>query len=155
MIVLAGGDLILPGRVVTGGSLVVEGDRIVDVGAPGGIRAGAGVVDVSGHYVVPGFVDVHVHGILGHDTLDAGGAVTAMAAVLPRYGVTAFCPTSVACGPATLRRFLAAVRGARRAAQSGARVLRAHLESNFINPDYRGAQRHGPWGGAAGRAWRA
>ncbi len=91
--------------------------------------------------MVPGFVDVHVHGIEGTDTLDGGDAIERIAARLPRFGVTAFCPTSVACSPDDLRTMLAAVRAARltRPAASS-RVLPAHLESNFINPEYRGAQ---------------
>jgi N-acetylglucosamine-6-phosphate deacetylase len=64
-----------------------------------------------------------------------------MALRLPRYGVTAFCPTSVACTPPELRRMLRQVRLARRtSAPRAARVLPAHLESNFINPQFRGAQ---------------
>src|SRR4029434_4506012 len=55
--------------------------------------------------------------------------------------VTAFCPTSIACSPVVLRRLLTSVGAARRAGRSrGARVLPAHLESNFINPDFKGAQ---------------
>ena len=93
-------------------------------------------------YVVPGFIDVHVHGVEGHDTLDGGDAVAQIAARLPRYGVTAFCPTTVACAPDALRgvsRSRSAARVPRRR-RRGARVLPAHLESNFINPEYRGAQ---------------
>jgi N-acetylglucosamine-6-phosphate deacetylase len=64
-----------------------------------------------------------------------------MAARLPRYGVTAFCPTTVACPPRDLGSVLAQVRNARVDPVAGsARVLPAHLESNFINPDFRGAQ---------------
>ncbi|MDH4063977.1 MAG: amidohydrolase family protein, partial [Acidobacteriota bacterium] len=63
------------------------------------------------------------------------------AARLPRYGVTAFCPTSVACAPAVLDTFLDAVGRARASDTRGsARVLRAHLESNFLNPAWSGAQ---------------
>jgi N-acetylglucosamine-6-phosphate deacetylase len=55
--------------------------------------------------------------------------------------VTAFCPTSVACPPDVLAEFLGTI-GALRAARRpvDARVLGAHLESNFINPAYAGAQ---------------
>jgi N-acetylglucosamine-6-phosphate deacetylase len=84
---------------------------------------------------------VHVHGVDGHDTLDTGQPVAEMASRLPRYGVTAFCPTTVACRPRELRGVVdqvAAARAARRA--SSARVLPAHLESNFINPEFHGAQ---------------
>jgi N-acetylglucosamine-6-phosphate deacetylase len=84
---------------------------------------------------------VHVHGVEGTDTLDGADAIARIAARLPRHGVTAFCPTSVACDPEALRTMLSAVRTSRVAPPSGsARVLPAHLESNFINPEYRGAQ---------------
>jgi N-acetylglucosamine-6-phosphate deacetylase len=84
---------------------------------------------------------VHVHGVGGVDTLDKGAAIQRIAQLLPRYGVTAFCPTTVACAPDDLRRVLEQVRDARETPPTGAaRVLPAHLESNFINPDYRGAQ---------------
>ena len=91
--------------------------------------------------VVPGFIDVHVHGVEGSDTLDGADAIQRIASRLPRYGVTAFCPTSVACAPTDLRAMLSAVRAARFARPAASsRVLPAHLESNFINPEYRGAQ---------------
>ena len=60
---------------------------------------------------------------------------------MPRHGVTAFSPTTVACPPDELRAVLRAVRACREHPADGrARVLPAHLESNFINPDYKGAQ---------------
>ena len=69
---------------------------------------GATRVDVSGAVIVPGFVDVHVHGVEGHDVLDGPEAVREVASRLPRYGVTAFCPTSIACAPAALEQLLVA-----------------------------------------------
>jgi len=67
--------------------------------------------------------------------------VARIARTVPRFGVTAFCPTSIACPPGPLREMLSAIRDARAAADPGsARVLPAHLESNFISPDYKGAQ---------------
>lgn len=141
MIVLAGGDIVLPDRVLPGGSLLVEGTRIASVEPGPADPAGAVRIDVTGCYVVPGFIDVHVHGVERIDTLDGGEAIAAIAARLPRYGVTAFCPTTVACAPADLAAVLLQVRHARLSpAPDSARVLPAHLESNFINPEYRGAQ---------------
>jgi N-acetylglucosamine-6-phosphate deacetylase len=86
-----------------------------------------------------------------------------MAERLPRYGVTAFCPTTVACAPDALRHVLAQVRRARAIPMPrSARVLPAHLESNFVNPDFRGAQPAGclrspraALDGGAGKAGRA
>ena len=141
MIVVSGGDLILPERVVSAGSLVIDAGRIVAVESRRIDPEGATVVDASDCYVAPGFIDVHVHGLHGHDTLDGEGAVARIAALLPRYGVTAFCPTTVACSPDDLRGVLHQVRQARVSPLAGsARVLPAHLESNFINPEYNGAQ---------------
>jgi N-acetylglucosamine-6-phosphate deacetylase len=142
VIVLAGGDLILPTGVLTRASLVIDGSRIAAVVPQGRVDpAGATIVELTDHYVVPGFIDVHAHGVERYDTLDPGDPVAEIASRLPRYGVTAFCPTTVACTPQALRTMLAQVAHARRApSPHSARVLPAHLESNFINPQYRGAQ---------------
>ena len=142
MMVLAGADLVLPDRVVERGTLIIHDGRIEAV-EPRVIDgpAGAARIDYSGHTIVPGFIDVHVHGVEGIDVLDGGGAVADVARRLPKFGVTAFCPTSVACEPATLAVLLASVTAARSSrAPRSARVLPAHLESNFINPEWNGAQ---------------
>ena len=142
MMLLAGATVVLPDRLVDPGTIIIDGDRIVDVVE--GSRPASGPddrVDLHRHFIVPGFIDVHVHGVEGTDTLDGVDAVRRIARRLPRYGVTAFCPTSVACAPDALREMLTDVRVAReKRLDDAARVLPAHLESNFINPDYRGAQ---------------
>ncbi len=98
-------------------------------------------LDLTGRVLVPGFVDVHVHGAHSHDVLDGAGAVAAVARLLPRWGVTAFTPTTIACEPGALDTFLSEVARLRVSPDAdSARVLPAHLESNFINPDYCGAQ---------------
>jgi N-acetylglucosamine-6-phosphate deacetylase len=140
LILLSGADVILP-TGLSSCTVVVQGDRIVDVvkgrrtGGPGDSH-----LELGGHYLAPGFIDVHVHGADGIETLGDGEPIAELSRRLPRYGVTAFCPTSIACDPATLARLLACVRRARLAPQPGARVLPAHLESNFINPDFKGGQ---------------
>ena len=145
MIRLSGADLVLPDRVVAGGTILIDGERIANV-VTDDLPAEAGSrleidFELSDHYIVPGFIDVHVHGLEGIDTLDGEGAIAAIAERMPRFGVTAFCPTSLACDPPTLRRMLSGVRVARTTRPpGGARVLPAHLESNFINPEYKGAQ---------------
>jgi N-acetylglucosamine-6-phosphate deacetylase len=156
VILLSGADIVLPDRVLSPGTLVLQGQQIVEVTRgtrpPGPERH----FDLAGHVIVPGFIDVHVHGVGGTDTLDSGDAIRIIADRLPQFGVTAFCPTSIACAPPVLRRLLTAIREARRqdddarasgasdvdhtSVQRSARVLPAHLESNFINPEFNGAQ---------------
>ena len=142
MIVLAGADIVLPDEIIPGGSLHIADGVIERIDRfSTSVHAAATVIDLRGHTVVPGFVDVHVHGLEGIDVLDGPDAVTAVAERLPKYGVTGFCPTSIACPPERLNRFLEAVdRERSRAGATAARVHGAHLESNFLNPDWNGAQ---------------
>lgn len=140
LVVLAGATIVLADRLLSPGTLVIDDGRIVDL-RPGTAGGESASLPLHGHYIVPGFVDVHVHGVSGIDSLGGSGAIRQMAARLPRHGVTAFCPTSVACPPSALRVLLEEVGEVRARPDAGsARVLPAHLESNFINPDYAGAQ---------------
>lgn len=144
MIILSGADVVLADRVLSPATIIIEDDTIVAINA--GARApdaGGNALHVSleGLLIVPGFIDVHVHGVSGVDVLDGPGAVRAVAERLPRWGVTAFCPTTVACSPGALTGLFADIARIRTGGHvTGARVLPAHLESNFIAPDYRGAQ---------------
>ncbi|MEP6593830.1 MAG: amidohydrolase family protein, partial [Acidobacteriota bacterium] len=139
--ILSGADIVLPDRLLSPGSVVLDGSRIAEIVA--GPRAGGSTaaLDLHGCYLVPGFIDVHVHGLEGLDTLQGGDVIAAMARRLARYGVTGFCPTTIACAPEALRTMLQAVGAARAHPPAmSARVLPAHLESNFLNPEFNGAQ---------------
>lgn len=141
---ISGASIVTRDAVLEDSCLVLDGASIVDIIPAAAVRPGTGsrhvVLDAQA-LVVPGFVDVHVHGVCGVDVLDDSDAVARVAAALPQFGVTGFCPTSVACPPELLAPFLDGVSHAiRDRAQASARVLPAHLESNFINPDFRGAQ---------------
>lgn len=135
MLILDGAHLVLPDRVLSPGRLVIDGDRIVEVGP------GSDDGPLAGLWVVPGFIDVHVHGLLGTDVLDATDSVGKVAGRMPRFGCTSFTPTTFACPPAAIERLAIAIEDAMaRPRRESARVLPAHLESNFMAPDYRGAQ---------------
>jgi N-acetylglucosamine-6-phosphate deacetylase len=142
VIVLSGAEVVLPDRILSPGTVVVDDGRIVDIKSSGTTAGGgASTFAFHGHYIVPGFIDVHVHGVEGVDSLGGETPIASMARRLPKFGVTAFCPTTVACAPARLRSVLEQVRRARETPElHAARVLPAHLESNFISPEYKGAQ---------------
>jgi len=144
MIVLSGAALVLPDRLLSAGTLVIEDGRITEIRPEAAMPHGPSSFAFHGHYIVPGFIDVHVHGVDGTDSQDPGEPIAFIAGQLPKHGVTAFCPTTVACPPGMLRQVLDQVRRAREAPRGrAARVLPAHLESNFINAEYRGAQPSG------------
>lgn len=139
MVRLRGGRIVTPGVVVDGGVITVADGVIAGIAAAPEVSPAD--IDCTGCWIVPGFIDTHIHGTDGVDVLDGPGALATVARTLPKYGVTGFCPTSVACSPDILAAFLTAVGAARAAPEAAAaRVVGAHLESNFINPDYAGAQ---------------
>ena len=74
MILLSGAELVLPDRILTPGTIVLDAGRIADIragAAPGRLAGGHPQFAFYGHYIVPGFIDVHVHGVDGIDSLDA------------------------------------------------------------------------------------
>lgn len=112
----------------------------------------AEIFDATGCIVTPGFIDIHVHGCGGYDTMDASLAgLQAMASCLANYGVTSFLPTLMAAEWEAMQQALSVVREMMELASSastlpqtanptGAKVLGAHLEGPFLNPKYKGAQ---------------
>ncbi len=103
-----------------------------------GIEARAGVPD---RFVLPGFVDVHVHGGGGGDAMDGPAGIAAMARLHLAHGTTTFLPTTITRPwPEVLDglRGIAAAMG--EAVPGGALVHGAHLEGPFINPRRLGAQ---------------
>ena len=91
-------------------------------------------------FVLPGFVDLHVHGGHGADCMDGADSVRRMARFHARHGTTALLATTVTAPADDLRRAMGGVAQAMAEPGPGARVIGAHLEGPFISPDALGAQ---------------
>jgi N-acetylglucosamine-6-phosphate deacetylase len=91
--------------------------------------------------LLPGFIDLHVHGGGGHDTMAGGDAVAQLARTHARHGTTALLATTMTAPRAEIESALRALAPfvATRPA-GGARVLGAHLEGPYLNPGKLGAQ---------------
>ncbi|MBC3936520.1 N-acetylglucosamine-6-phosphate deacetylase [Undibacterium rugosum] len=92
-------------------------------------------------YILPGFVDLHVHGAGGKDTMEAGDAVSVIARQHAKHGTTSLLATTMTAPQADIEAALHAIRplvDARPA--NSARVLGVHLEGPYINPGKLGAQ---------------
>src|SRR4029453_10944102 len=91
---LVNATLILPDRLIAGGALDVEHGRITAVGRESALGARSGpTVDATGHFVAPGFVDLHVHGGDNADFMD--GTVEAFETAIrahTRHGTTSIVP---------------------------------------------------------------
>lgn len=93
--------------------------------------------------ILPGFIDLHVHGGGGADIMEGDGAVQKVAALHARHGTTALLATTMTAPPSDLDRAFSALAESFRAGtkQTGAaRVLGVHLEGPYINPGKLGAQ---------------
>ena len=98
--------------------------------------------DVQGDYVIPGFVDVHIHAFRGQDMMQGEDAIRHMSRELYREGVAAFLPTTMCASASdTANAVLAAGEAMRTPEKNGARVLGVHMEAPFLSPQKAGAQR--------------
>lgn len=97
-------------------------------------------LDGEGCTLLPGFIDLHIHGADGADVMDATpAALEKMSKFLVRHGVTSFCPTTMT---ASSEATIAAVQNIANIDQPlpGARMLGVHLEGPFLSPEFPGAQ---------------
>ena len=118
-------------------NLEVTGERISSVDA--GDAAGE-ALDLAGCTLLPGFIDIHVHGCAGYDMGDGTPeALRAMSDHLLHKGITSFCPTSMTLGADTLARLFANV-AACMGGEPGAYIQGINMEGPYIAPSKKGAQ---------------
>lgn len=126
------------------GDIEIEDGKILRVGKDLPRKEEDLAVDCAGSYtVVPGFVDVHIHGCAGADTCDATReALEAMAAFLLAHGVTSFCPTTMTTSRETIQAVLLAAKDMMdHPMEGGARVVGVNMEGPFIAKERKGAQK--------------
>jgi len=93
------------------------------------------------HYLVPGFIDLHIHGAHGKDVMDASEeALHVISRSLAAEGVTGFLPTTLTASSKQIERVLKNIASTPSPAE-GAAILGVHLEGPFIAPSRMGAQR--------------
>ena len=143
---LRNANIVLPDRITEPSSVLIEGDRIArifDAQPPSSsIRNGA-VIDLAGLTLWPGFIDIHIHGAVGIDTMEATTeGLLRMADFLARQGVTSWLPTLVPAAIGQYQHALEAIRECLRQPSNNtdnARVLGVHYEGPFVNSEQCGA----------------
>lgn len=136
---IGNGRLAQPDRIVNNGSLLVEDGRIASVNEP--CPAGVPSVDAAGGYILPGFIDLHVHGGGDADFMDATPeAFHEVAKAHCAHGTTALAATTMTCADSLLEEVIDAYLQAKTQPWSGAEILGLHLEGPFFSAASKGAQ---------------
>lgn len=134
--------LVLPGSVAGPGYLsIIDGVfGTYSDQAPEGVE----VVDLSGKWVAPGFVDTHIHGFYNHATTDCDpDGINASSAELARHGTTSWLPTTFTEAPERIGAACEAIAAADEARGSeyvGAHIQGIYLEGPFFTMKHVGAQ---------------
>jgi N-acetylglucosamine-6-phosphate deacetylase len=136
----ANGTVVLADGLLPNGEVFTIDDRIQYVG-PADMRTPSGLteVDLDGGFLLPGFVDLHIHGGGGADFMD--GTADAFHTVLTahaRHGTTSCTPTTTVARHDQHIRFLQHVREFRNRPTGGAKVLGAHIYGPYFAPEARG-----------------
>ena len=101
------------------------------------------IYDLPNAYIMPGFIDTHIHGSAGFDASRAGrdeGSIQAMSLLLAAHGITGFMPTVVSLPQQDMLKNIAALADVMTQPMPGAEPVGIHLEGPFINQLKRGAQ---------------
>ncbi len=122
--------------VIDDGVVDVADGRIVRVGpASETMPPAEEVYDGAGGTLLPGLIDLHVHGALGRDFMDGEGALAAMSRFLAAHGVTGFLATTTAASAGELNARIDRAAEEIAAGLPGARCLGLHLEGPYLNTD--------------------
>lgn len=96
--------------------------------------------DLSGLILIPGFIDLHVHGAMGADTSDGTiESLSKISAYLASKGVTSFCPTTMMIPQEDVKRVLLCADHLKRE-EGGSRVIGVRLEGPFLSKEKCGVQ---------------
>ena len=135
------GRLILPDangnfKICAGAALNFD-EKIISIGAA---QDGAELIDAENLFVSPGFINIHIHGAAGVDTMDDDlDALKKFAEFLPSTGVTTFLPTTMTMPLEKIYRALERIRIGKNFSR-GAKILGANMEGGFISRKFKGAQ---------------
>ena len=133
-ILLKNANIVLPDRIAKNASVLIADGKITSLAGGQADEE----IDLSGATLLPGFIDVHIHGAAGIDVMDATPAdLRTVSEYLASQGVTSWLPTFV---PASDENYASAVAAISEAMHGpGAQILGVHYEGPFVNTAQCGA----------------
>ena len=133
--------LLTPGEDIRSASISIDdGGLIAGIGEGGSGESSGSCYDADGSYAVPGFIDIHTHGVNGCDLSDGTfESVRTISETKLREGVTTYLPTTLTLPPENLKDMASAVAEYRKN-EEFARTPSMHIEGPYISPNCLGAQ---------------
>lgn len=134
-----GGTLVTPHHLLVGHRLTVGKEKILHL-TPDTSEILSGItIDLQGGYLVPGFIDLHVHGGAGHDFMDGTeAAFRGVCQAHARHGTTRLLPTTTVASHEHHLRFLDICHRLQNQATGGARIAGAHFYGPYFAQEARG-----------------
>lgn len=115
------------------GDIEIENGKIVKIGFLNGDG-----IDMSGNIILPGFIDIHIHGGNGGDASDATtSSLEKISSYLAKKGVTSFCPTTMTL---PINRLVEIANAIKNNKPRGAKIVGINFEGPFISISKKGAQ---------------
>jgi N-acetylglucosamine-6-phosphate deacetylase len=135
------GNVVTPYEVIRGGAVVVSDGLIVEILRGNRMPHGGAETNVGDGYVIPGLVDIHNHGGMGFDYMDATAeAFRVISDHLASHGVTTALASTETAPTEAIVACLEAFRRFRSASIQGCRLAGIHLEGPYLSAANRGAQ---------------
>lgn len=144
-ILLRNARVVIPEQMLDRTSVAIAGGRVSSISASIPETEFESVLDLGGATLLPGFIDVHIHGAVGVDTMTASkDDLDRVSRFLAAQGVTAWLPTLVPAAASEYARAVSAIdalmeQQASETVSQGARVLGVHYEGPFVNSSQCGA----------------
>ncbi|HAA80762.1 MAG TPA: N-acetylglucosamine-6-phosphate deacetylase [Thermoanaerobacter sp.] len=138
--------LLKHGEIYTQDEIIYDGDLLISEGKISNIGKNLStddveIIDVEGKKIVPGFIDIHIHGGVGYDTMNATyEALNAISIHLAKHGVTSFCATTMTMDVPYILNALKNINETMKKGTGGAQILGAYVEGPFISKEHKGAQ---------------
>jgi len=133
--IFANGRLVLPDGIRDGLELVVEDGKIAEIRE----RSSATAVDLKGNYLAPGFIDLHIHGALGRDTMEA--SPEAFQAICDYHATGGTTSLLLTTATAPISEIVNVLKAARALGGAIKQIAGVHVEGPFISKARAGAQR--------------
>ena len=140
---ITGGTIITENQQIEQGILLCEDGKIKFIGDASQVfpEPDSTIINAVGKFVLPGFIDTHVHGSGGDDVMtDGATGIQRAAKKMLEYGTTSWLPTTIAAKHEEILFAIEATKQAENTSEPMANILGIHLEGPFLNIKFKGAQ---------------